>query len=874
MKMQVKRIAQKNKQERGIAVLMAIFALMLLSAVGLAMMYSATTETKINSNYRDKQIAIYASQSGALEARARLQPLNGDIGTNPPTTIPVSGLPGVIYIINPGPGETAADIRPWDYTNKYADTELCQEKVIGLTGTVGVPCTGSSSLPSGSTWYTTKTVVSPTELGTSPLTYKWTRISLKTNNMTGVAANGSATMGNQVCYDGFNQYVQATGANSNCAATGSVTGVNLTNYGSGYTSAPTVTLSGGGGTGATAVAHLNSSSTGQVTAVTITDQGHSYATAPTVLLVPNDLGLGATAVATINPPGSGPVNSVSLTGVGNPVGCYASGVVPSVTFVNGGGTGATAHANMSTTASCVISVSVTGACSNHKGDTDTITIPAAGGGSGFSATFQYLQQGAGAGSVVASSIQLVNPGTSYTFNPSTYHSYTSALGCSVTPTYTLGYTVASLSLDTGGSGYSSAPSVSIGASPSGGIPLGSAIVSGGSGAGKLASITITNPGANYTVAPTVLITSAVGDPGAGGAAVASLSPGLTIEVTNGGSGYTSAPTVSISGGGGSGAAATSVVGGGTYNGQVYMVTSMAQTASGSRALTQMELASPPRGFFSPGALTLDGPTPSSGALYGVPNSHNLVVSGVDANTCGEAVTTPPMYPPKPAVGVYDDPDHPTTTSAMDQVTAAITAAGRQDNYLGRGTNSPDVENVYSALGDMSTPSGMDAIATTVASVPGAHTYSTDPSNIVLGTSASPTVSVVNGDLTLSGNQHGYGILLVTGTLTMSGDFSWNGIIMVVGNGVFNSNGGGNGQIYGSVFVAKTRSCPASGCNSTNSTLLAGPDLGSPTVNWNGGGTNGITYDHCWTDNLLKKIPINPPPSSKPLKILSQRTVTY
>ena len=36
--------------------------------------------------------------------------------------------------------------------------------------------------------------------------------------------------------------------------------------------------------------------------------------------------------------------------------------------------------------------------------------------------------------------------------------------------------------------------------------------------------------------------------------------------------------------------------------------------------------------------------------------------------------------------------------------------------------------------------------------------------------------------------------------------------------------------------------------------------------------NGITYDHCWSDNLMEKIPFTPPPTTKALKILSTRSL--
>src|SRR3954447_9029165 len=127
-----------ENNEKGIALLIALFALLLLSAVGLSMMFSADAETSINSNYREKQQVNYASLSGVLEARDRLQPA----ATTSPNYIPFPAGPpaaasaNVYYILNPAAGETIA---PWNTssTNQFLDTELCQEHILGLSGTAG-----------------------------------------------------------------------------------------------------------------------------------------------------------------------------------------------------------------------------------------------------------------------------------------------------------------------------------------------------------------------------------------------------------------------------------------------------------------------------------------------------------------------------------------------------------------------------------------------------------------------------------------------------------------------------------------------------------------------------------------------------------------
>ncbi len=93
-----------------------------------------------------------------------------------------------------------------------------------------------------------------------------------------------------------------------------------------------------------------------------------------------------------------------------------------------------------------------------------------------------------------------------------------------------------------------------------------------------------------------------------------------------------------------------------------------------------------------------------------------------------------------------------------------------------------------------------------------------------GTSTTPAFTFVDGDCTLDG---GSGLLIVTGNLTMNGNPSFNGLILVLGNGNILRNGGGNGDIYGAVTVARF--------GSTGGFL-------APTFSTNGGGNSLMQYD--------------------------------
>ena len=99
------------------------------------------------------------------------------------------------------------------------------------------------------------------------------------------------------------------------------------------------------------------------------------------------------------------------------------------------------------------------------------------------------------------------------------------------------------------------------------------------------------------------------------------------------------------------------------------------------------------------------------------------------------------------------------------------------------------------------------------------------------------LTFVDGDFTLGpGNPTGQGTLIVTGNLTLDGNFNWNGVIMVLGAGHVYRSGGGNGNIYGAMFVAKFSKTGAS------------TDVfGAPTFDTSGGGTANIQYSSTAVD---------------------------
>lgn len=114
----------------------------------------------------------------------------------------------------------------------------------------------------------------------------------------------------------------------------------VTHGGSGYTTAPTVTLSGGGGIGATATAALSA----ELASVTMTSGGSGYTSVPTVSFIGD--GSGAAGFAVVQ---EAVVVDVIMT---HPGSGYSA--APSIIFAGGGGSGAAADAKISGAVGSVI----------------------------------------------------------------------------------------------------------------------------------------------------------------------------------------------------------------------------------------------------------------------------------------------------------------------------------------------------------------------------------------------------------------------------------------------------------------------------------------------------------------------------------------
>jgi len=177
-----KQIA-KQKAQSGAALLIAIFALLLISVVAIALVVTSGTDAALGGNYRTSTGAYYAGAAGLEEARGRLlwkNPNYINLTNSFPTLMSPNGLPTwgltqVLYVVNPAGAETV-DPTSANPAN-YPDTEYGTEFTWGLGGA------------------NVQTIASVSPVAGLPgPSYKWVRITAATEKSLNMDVNGDGTL--------------------------------------------------------------------------------------------------------------------------------------------------------------------------------------------------------------------------------------------------------------------------------------------------------------------------------------------------------------------------------------------------------------------------------------------------------------------------------------------------------------------------------------------------------------------------------------------------------------------------------------------------------------------------------------------------------
>jgi Tfp pilus assembly protein PilX len=190
---------RERRSEAGVALLISIFVLLLISIVAIALIVSSGTESALAGNYRNATAVYYAALAGLEEGRGRLLAKNINSFKNtaagfmpsPGTTL---AMANPRYIINPVSGETVA---PWDPANQYADTQYLAE--YGAAPPNPSPSTASLS----------------TVAGIQGPTFKWVRINAVNEvslNLDVTPVDGSLDPNPPIYYDGTNLNTSSNGS--------------------------------------------------------------------------------------------------------------------------------------------------------------------------------------------------------------------------------------------------------------------------------------------------------------------------------------------------------------------------------------------------------------------------------------------------------------------------------------------------------------------------------------------------------------------------------------------------------------------------------------------------------------------------------------
>lgn len=197
--MMERRNTRGSKSEEGIALLISIFVLLLISVVAIALIVSSGTESAVAGNYRSSTGVYYAAMAGLEEVRARLRPQSAISFKNTDATfLPAGGAPvpvcSPLYVTNPVNGE---NVTPWDSANPYYDAQFSQE----FGGICAAPLPPNPSPRTSSIWNRNPLNGLPFP---GPL-YKWVRIngvSEQSLRLDVFPYDGTANDAGPIYYDG------------------------------------------------------------------------------------------------------------------------------------------------------------------------------------------------------------------------------------------------------------------------------------------------------------------------------------------------------------------------------------------------------------------------------------------------------------------------------------------------------------------------------------------------------------------------------------------------------------------------------------------------------------------------------------------------
>ena len=189
------RTQSKGSAERGIVLLLALVALLLISAVAASLLYMTATESTLVGYQRSQTRVFNAARGGLEEGRARLSTGDPSFLGGATFSITFPDAAGeVLYIVNPAGGEAinlavirnaASPFYDWEYDREWGAGALAAATLVNPTAPPATPLASDMVALAG--------------LGTLPeMQYKWGRTTILTEQAANRDINGDGVLDNAI----------------------------------------------------------------------------------------------------------------------------------------------------------------------------------------------------------------------------------------------------------------------------------------------------------------------------------------------------------------------------------------------------------------------------------------------------------------------------------------------------------------------------------------------------------------------------------------------------------------------------------------------------------------------------------------------------